>query len=105
MMIMMAMMKSMMSDLKRLWSKSTSWLKSSPPARPPIVTHQVHVLLSIIVIGILIHHHHVLLIKIVIRILILRKWFQEHIFHHDGGQDVICDWRQSYRSKKSPWAR
>ena len=86
---MMTMMKSMISDLKRLWSKSTSWLKSSPTTRPPIVTHQVHVLLS----------------KTVIGILILRRWFQEHIFHHDGGQDVICDWRQSYRSKKSPWAR
>ena len=64
---MMTMMKSMISDLKRLWSKSTSWLKSSPPARPPIVTHQVHVLLIKIVIIIII----IIIIVIIIIIIII----------------------------------
>ena len=64
---MMTMMKSMMSDLKRLWSKSTSWLKSSPTTRPPIVTHQVHVLLIKIVIIIII----IIIIVIIIIIIII----------------------------------
>ena len=48
------MMMMMMCDLKSFWTKPTAWLKSSPATRPPIVTHQVHVLLSKIVIIIII---------------------------------------------------